>query len=351
MNLPVLPRVRPMLGRLASALPDGEWWFEPKWDGFRVVVFRDGEELALRSRADKPLLRFFPELRGPMLDALPERCVVDGEIVLARGGALDFDALQSRLHPAKSRIDMLAETLPSRVILWDCLACGDADLRPLAFRARRAELEGLLTVSERVALTPGTLDSALAADWFDRFEGAGLDGVMAKGLDDPYVENQRGFIKVKHLRTIDCVIMGFRWYKRGVGVEVGSLVLGLFDEQGTLRPIGVCSAFSADRRVALREELAPLREAAPDPVGPDAATAPASRWSAGRSLEWEPVRRERVVEVSTTQHSARRLRHPAKMIRFREDKPLEDCTLDQLSIVPAPMLSQLFTPPGPQQPG
>lgn len=337
-----------MLGSLAAELPDGEgWWFEPKWDGFRILVFRDGDELLVRSRDDRPLLRYFPELAAPLKRALPDRAVADGEVVIVREGALDFDALQMRLHPAKSRIDKLAAEIPAGVVLWDLLADPD-DLRGGPLSERLERLRAGVSEENAVRVSPGTVDRAVAADWFSRFEGAGFDGVMAKRLTDPYAENKRQLVKVKHVRTIDCAVAGFRWHKNGPGTEVGSLVLALFDDDGALRPIGVCSSFRKSMREQLTTELAPLREGASDDHPwahwgdgehrPDAK----SRWAGGRSLAWEPLRLERVVEVRTTQHSPRRLRHPAKFVRWRPDKAPEACLTEQLRVTPAPELSQLF---------
>jgi len=346
--LPISPPLAPMLGKLAESLPDGDgYWFEPKWDGFRVVVYRDGDALDLRSRDNRPLLRYFPELAGPCAAALPERAVVDGEIVIVSDGALDFDALQMRLHPAKSRVDMLSTKIPAAIVLWDLLAIGDDDLRPMPLRERRRLLEEHLTPHDRVRITPGTTDRAVAEDWFAHFEGAGFDGVMAKALDQAYLPGQRGLVKVKHVRTIDCVVAGFRWHKHGHGTEVGSLVLALYDDAGRLCPIGVCSSFRKAQRVKLVEELAPLRTDDPDHPWvshegeahrPDVR----SRWAADRSLAFEAVRLERVVEVKTTQHGARRLRHPAKFLRWRPDKPPAECTLEQLQTDPAPELATVF---------
>ncbi len=346
--LPITPPLAPVLGTLADALPDGEgYWYEPKWDGFRVIAFRDGDDLDLRSRDNRPLLRYFPELAPECARALPERAVVDGEVVIVSDGALDFDALQMRLHPAKSRIDMLAAKIPAALVLWDLLAVGDEDLRELPLSERRARLEAHVTPTERVRITPGTTDRAVAEDWFARFEGAGFDGVMAKPLDQPYLAGQRALVKVKHVRTIDCVVVGFRWHKHGHGTEVGSLVLALYDDDGRLAPIGVCSSFRKAKRIELLEELAPLRTSDPDHPWvthegeahrPDVK----SRWAADRSLAFEAVRLERVVEVKTTQHGSRRLRHPAKFLRWRLDKSPTECTLEQLQTAPAPELSTVF---------
>lgn len=338
-----------MLGKLSTTVPDGDgWWFEPKWDGFRILVYRSGEELLVRSRDDRPLLRYFPELAAPLKRALPERAVADGEVVIVRHGQLDFDALQMRLHPAKSRIDKLAAEIPAGVVLWDLLAAGGDDLRSAPLSERLERLRTSVTEEPMVRCSPGTTDRAVAEDWLERFEGAGFDGVMAKQLADPYAENKRQLVKVKHVRTLDCVVAGFRWHKHGAGTEVGSLVLALFDSEGQLHPIGVCSSFRKSVRVSLTEELAPLREGA-DTDHPWASWGEGehrpeakSRWAQGRSLAWEPLRLERVVEVKSTQHSSRRLRHPAKFLRWRPDKAPEDCRTDQLRVTPAPELSQLF---------
>ncbi|MBX2800218.1 MAG: ATP-dependent DNA ligase [Myxococcales bacterium] len=350
MKLPVMPPVQPMLGTLADQVPEGEgWWFEPKWDGFRILAFRDGSELLLRSRDDKPLLRYFPELEAPLKAALPDRCVVDGEVVIVSDGQLQFESLQMRLHPAKSRIDLLASQIPAAVVLWDVLALGDDDLRAATLQQRRAMLEAEVTANARVRLSPGTTDSDTARDWFARFEGAGFDGVMAKRLEGTYDAGKRSLVKVKHVRTLDCAVAGFRWHKHGKGTEVGSLVLALFNDEGQLHPIGVCSSFRKARRVELVEELAPLREGATEDhpwaawgAGQEHRPEVKSRWAGGRSLAWEPLRLERVAEVRTTQHSGRRLRHPAKFLRWRTDKTPEDCTMEQLEVVAAAELAELF---------
>ena len=310
--LPFRPPLAPMLGLLADALPEGEGWaYEPKWDGFRVLVFRDGDEVDLRSRDDRPLLRYFPELAQPLRDALPEVAVADGEIVIVSGGTLDFEALQLRLHPAASRVNKLAAEMPAGVILWDLLADGDEDLRARPYEARRERLPRRCARTTTCG-SPATRDRAVADDWFQRFEGAGLDGVMAKRLGDPYQPGKRGFVKVKHVRTIDCAVVGFRWHKHAKGEEVGSLVLALFDGEGRLHPIGVASSFSKAERKRLVERLGPLRDAAAHPwarFGDEEARPDLkSRWNADKDLAWEPIRLGPVVEVSTTQHSDRRLR-------------------------------------------
>src|SRR5437762_3577350 len=265
MNLPFAPPIQPMLSAAASALPRGDGWqFEPKWDGFRTVVWRDGDEILLQSRDERPMNRYFPELLDPLTANLPERCVLDGEIVIVGDGGLDFEALLLRIHPAESRVKLLASQTPASFVAWDLLALGDEDLREAPLAERRKRLEKLLArATESVApvhLSPATRDRALAEDWFRRFEGAGLDGVMAKRLDEPYRAGERTMIKVKHRRTADCVVAGFRWHKNGRGTMVGSLLLGLYDKKGTLHHVGVTSAFTTETRKRLARELAPLRE-------------------------------------------------------------------------------------------
>src|SRR5216683_5300628 len=260
MRLPFAPPLAPMLSSAADALPGGEGWqFEPKWDGFRTLVFRDGDEIMLQSRDEKPMNRYFPELLAPLAAALPERCVVDGEIVIAGDSGLDFEALLLRIHPAASRVKMLAEQTPTSFVAWDLLALGDEDLRESPLELRREKLEkALADAGPPIHLSPATRDRALAQDWFHRFEGAGLDGVMAKRLDAPYRAGERTMIKVKHTRTADCVVAGFRWHKNGAGTMVGSLLLGLYDDEGTLHHVGVTSAFTNAVRRQLVAELAPL---------------------------------------------------------------------------------------------
>src|SRR5881628_1304256 len=240
MRLPFAPPLVPMLSKAADALPSGDGWqFEPKWDGFRTLVFRDGDEVMLQSRDSRPMNRYFPELVEPLLAALPERCVVDGEVVIVGPNGLDFEALLLRIHPAESRVKLLASQSPASYVAWDLLALGDEDLREAPLAARRERLEQVLAdAAPPVHLSPATGDRALAEDWFRRFEGAGLDGVMAKRLDEPYRAGERTMVKIKHARTADCVVAGFRWHKNGVGTMVGSLLLGLYDGAGTLHPLG-----------------------------------------------------------------------------------------------------------------
>ena len=339
MNLPVNPPVSPMLAKLARALPDsGDVSYEPKWDGFRCIVFRDGDEVELGSRNEKPLTRYFPEVVEAVRSRVPERCVLDGEIVVAGASGLDFDALQLRIHPAESRIKKLAAEIPAAYVAFDLLALGDEDLRPRPFAERRSMLESALAgVEPPVYLTPATRDHAVAQDWFTRFEGAGLDGVVVKKLDLPYCEDQRVMIKVKHERTADCVVAGFRWHKSGP--IVGSLLLGLYDAEGTLHHVGVTASFKMDYRKQLVEELAPYRmdslqghpwerwgefmEGGRVPGGGG------SRWNAKKDLSFEPLR-PFVVEVAYDHLQGDRFRHATTFRRFRPDREPESCTYAQL---------------------
>lgn len=357
MQLPVNPPVLPMLAKRVSELPPGgEFIFEPKWDGFRVLVFRDGGELLLQSRDEKPLNRYFPELVAALTGALPPRIVLDGELVIAQGDVLDFDALQMRLHPAASRVKMLAEKIPSSVVFFDMLCNGDEDLRSLPFETRRTRLEAVVgSLAPPIHLTPATTDRAVAADWFKRFEGAGLDGVMAKPKAGTYEPNQRVMFKVKHERDCDCVVAGFRWHKQGKGEAVGSLLLGLFDDGGALQHVGVCASFTNQKRRELVEFLAPYRENAlaahPWKQWADFAKegelggrmpGGQSRWSQGKDLSWEPLRPELVAEVAYDHMQGSRFRHTAQFRRWRSDKRPEACTYAQLEVVPPEELGQLF---------
>jgi ATP-dependent DNA ligase len=354
--LPFPPPLEPMLARLEEEIPAGDGWlYEPKWDGFRTIVFRDGESVLLQSRDLKPLNRYFPELVAPLRAELPERCVVDGEIVIAGPGGLDFEALLLRIHPAASRVAALARETPAQVVLWDLLALGDRDLRgaPLAERRRLLE-EALGRARPPVRVTPVTGDRDLAARWFERFEGAGLDGVVAKRDDGVYEPGRRAMVKVKHARTADCVVGGFRWHKDAPGARVGSLLLGLFDEEGVLQHVGVASAFSAARGRDLAGELEPLREGALEghpwrdwKLGDVGARMPGatSRWNRGKSLAWEAVRPERVVEVKYDHLQGRRFRHATQLVRFRPDKRPEDCRYDQLEATPPRELEEVVGRP------
>jgi ATP-dependent DNA ligase len=356
--LPFDPPLEPMLAKAADGLPsDDGWLFEPKWDGFRAVVFRDGDEILIQSRDLKPLDRYFPELAAPLTASLPERCVVDGEVVISKDGELDFEALLLRIHPAASRVRMLAEESPASFVAWDMLALDDRDLRETPQGERRALLETALAgVAAPVHLTPATTDRALAQDWFHRFEGAGLDGVIAKRLSDRYQPGKRAMLKIKHQRTADCVVAGFRWHKNGPGTHVGSLLLGLFDDAGTLHHVGITSSFTWDKRAALVPVLEPLRKDAVEghPWGEWAewaASAEASgqrvpgatsRWNRGKDLSWEPLRPERVVEVAYDHLQGDRFRHGTTFKRWRPDKPPAECRYDQLEETPAYEIAKIF---------
>jgi ATP-dependent DNA ligase len=360
MRLPFAPPLEPMLAKAADALPDGEGWlFEPKWDGFRALVFRDGDETYIQSRDLKPLDRYFPELAAPLRVSLPKRCVLDGEVVIAADGRLDFEALLLRIHPAASRVKLLAARSPASYVAWDLLALDDEDLRQTPQGERRRRLEAVLgQAAPPVHLTPATTDRALAADWFDRFEGAGLDGVVAKRLDATYQPGKRAMVKVKHQRTADCVVAGFRWHKNGPGTHVGSLLLGLFDAGGRLHHVGVTSSFSWDRRAALAVELEPLRERALDEhpwrewlewAGFGEAEASGtrmpgatSRWNRGKDLSWEALRPERVCEVAYDHLQGDRFRHATAFVRWRPDKRPADCRYDQLEETAAYELARIF---------
>jgi ATP-dependent DNA ligase len=357
-NLPVNPPVLPMLALKVGELPRGDGWiFEPKWDGFRALVFRDGDEVFIQSRDGKPLDRYFPEVVAACKAGLPNSCVLDGEIVIARAGALDFEALQLRLHPAASRVKLLSQEIPAAVVFFDLLCEGDRDLRPAPFHERRAALVAMLAgATPPLHLTPATEDVATAADWFKRFEGAGLDGVMAKQKTSVYEPNKRTMLKIKHERDCDCVVAGFRWHKGSDDTAVGSLLLGLHDDAGKLQHVGVVASFTAARRKELVEFLAPYRDNALDghPRRDWAAPTPealaawgrkpgaGSRWSAGKDLSWQAVRPELVVEVAYDHMQGERFRHTAQFRRWRPDKRPRDCTYAQLEVVPPHELASIF---------
>jgi len=349
-----------MLAKLATELPAGDaFLYEPKWDGFRAIVFSGGRtakgarEVFIQSRDLRPLDRYFPELHDALAAGLPEGCVVDGEIVIATPRGLDFDALQMRLHPAASRVARLAQETPSAFVAFDALAVDGQDLRGLAQHERRARLERLLTrVKPPIHLTPMTRDRALAAEWLSRFEGAGLDGVVAKLAAGTYQPGKRAMIKIKHARTADCVVAGFRWHKAGKDELVGSLLLGLYDDQGRLHHVGVTSAFTMAMRRELVKELEPLRTRALEghpwrewaqadgvvtrmPGGQ-------SRWSAGKDLSWEPLRAERVCEVKYDHMQGDRFRHAAVFTRWRPDRNPGTCGYDQLEVTAPFELAKVF---------
>lgn len=356
-GFPIAPPIEPMLAAIADGVPSGDFLFEPKWDGFRAIVFRgQGSELYIQSRELKPLDRYFPELHDALVAQLPEGSTLDGEIVIATDRGLDFDALQQRIHPAASRITKLAKETPSSFVAFDLLALGGRDIRGLPQSERRAGLETLLEKARPpLHLTPLTRDRELAERWLAEFEGAGLDGVVAKPSAGTYQPGKRAMLKIKHVRTADCVVAGFRWYK-DTRDAVGSLLLGLYDERGVLQHVGVTSAFTMAMRKLLVKELAPLRENALEGhpwrkwAEMDAATlsrmpGAQSRWSAGKDLSWEPLRVERVVEVKYDHMQGSRFRHAAVFLRWRPDREPGHCTYDQLEVVPAYELNRIFGTP------
>lgn len=368
MDLPVMPPVKPMLAKASRELPEGGFLYEPKWDGFRALVFRDGDDVEITSRNTKTLTRYFPELVGPLREQLPQRCVIDGELVVPSAAGLDFDLLGQRIHPAESRIERLAAETPAHLVIFDILALDAIDLRPVSLADRRGSLESLLgEVVAPLHLTPATTDHSLAAQWFGRFDGGGFDGVMAKPNAGTYEEDRRAQTKVKHHRSVDCVVAGYAEHKNG---GVGSLKLGLFDSGADGAPllhhVGVASAFSTAQRRTLVGELEPLREniaedhpwsaaftndstnSADSATGNGpAARLPGSpnRWSDGRrSANWIPLRPERVVEVTCENVSSHRFRQPARFVRWRPDKDPSACSIDQLDTLTPPEFESLFRP-------
>jgi ATP-dependent DNA ligase len=351
--LPTSP-IEPMLAKIADALPsEPGFLFEPKWDGFRAIVFRNGEDILLQSRDLKPLNRYFPELEQALRAALPRGCVLDGEIVVASPGGLDFDALQQRIHPAASRVQRLAQATPASFVAFDLLAAGGRSTMALPQAERRARLERLLAGARPpLRLTPMTRDRAQAEEWLAQFEGAGLDGVVAKLESAPYQPGKRAMLKIKHVRSADCVVGGFRGYKDRTDA-VGSLLLGLFDEAGTLQHVGVTSAFTMAMRQQLMEELAPLRiDAAAAHPWRDAGGAAVgaaqrmpgaqSRWSGKKDLSWQPLRPERVCEVRYDHLQGPRFRHATVFMRWRPDKPAAACRYDQLEVTTPYELAKVF---------
>ena len=342
-----------MLAKLAEQLPDGDYLYEPKWDGFRAIVFRGKDDVYIQSRDSRPLDRYFPELHDTLIARLPPECVIDGEIVIVTAQGLDFDTLQLRLHPAASRVEKLAKQTPSSFVAFDVLEIGQRNLMAAPQSERRAALEKLLArVKPPVHLTPVTRDRAVALDWLTRFEGAGLDGVIAKLESGTYLPGKRAMIKVKHARTAECVVAGFRWYKSGQDA-VGSLLLGLYDDSGVLQHVGVTSSFTMERRKQLVKELAPLRKRAMDDhpwrdwagAAAESSRMPGaqSRWSSGKDLSWEPLRIERVCEVKYDHMQGDRFRHAAIFLRWRPDKPPQDCRYDQLEVTKPYELERIFS--------
>ncbi|NED12697.1 ATP-dependent DNA ligase [Streptomyces sp. SID9124] len=350
MDLPVMPPVKPMLAKSVKRIPPG-MQYEGKWDGFRAIVHRDGDEVVIGSRTGKPLTRYFPELVTAVRDNLPERCVVDGEIVVAHDGRLDFDRLSERIHPADSRVRLLAEQTPAALVAFDLLALGDDSLLDTPQRDRRTVLEAALAgASAPVHLAPSTTDPARAQEWFEQYEGAGLDGVVAKPLDAPYRPDVRSMYKIKHERTADCVVAGYRFHKSGP--VVGSLLLGLYDDGGALQHVGVCAAFPMKRRAELVAELEPLLTDAEDHPWRAWAEAEAhegarlpgapSRWSGKKDMSWVPLRPERVCEVAYDHMEGDRFRHTAQWRRWRPDRTPDSCTYAQLEEVVRYDLAQVL---------
>jgi ATP-dependent DNA ligase len=355
MTFPISPPMDPMLAKLTDALPEGEGFlYEPKWDGFRAIVFRGESEVYIQSRERRPFDRYFPELHDAFLEILPAGCVIDGEIVIASSHGLDFDALQMRLHPAASRVTKLAAATPASFVAFDLLASQGKDRRSEPQARRRVLLEKLLArVGPPVHLTPMTRDRATAAIWLDQFEGAGLDGVIAKPEDAPYQPGKRAMYKVKHARTADCVVAGFRWHMSGRDA-VGSLLLGLYDEHGSLQHVGVTSSFTMKMRRSLVAELEPLRRraiedhpwkawAAEEPQMGQRMPGGQSRWSQGKDLSWEPLRLERVCEVKYDHLQGNRFRHAAIFLRWRPDREPEHCTYEQLEVTAPYELERVFS--------
>ena len=353
-SIVLTPPIEPMLAKVADELPHGEGFlFEPKWDGFRAIVFRKGSEVVIQSRDLRPLDRYFPELAKALGEILPKGSVIDGEVVVATRHGLDFDALQQRLHPAASRVAKLAQETPASFVAFDLLAAGGKSTMALPQGERRARLEQLLgSVPPPVYLTPMTRARDVALDWLKRFEGAGLDGVMAKPESEPYQPGKRAMLKIKHSHTADCVVAGFRWYKE-TRDAVGSLLLGLYNDAGVLQHVGMTSAFTMDMRRQLADELEHLRKnAMADHPWRDWASAAAgdadrmpgarSRWSGGKDLSWEPLRPERVCEVKYDHLQGDRFRHATHFLRWRDDKPPQECRYDQLEVTTAFELEKVF---------
>ncbi len=341
MRLPVNPPVAPMLAKPVAAIPAGDYVFEPKWDGFRSIVFRDGDEIEIGSRNERPLTRYFPELVATFRAQLPERCVIDGEIVVPdkSGKQLDFEALQQRIHPAVSRVDLLATKTPAHFVAFDLLALGDEDYTQRPFTGRRAALEAALAaVGPPVHVTPATTSREVAARWFSQFEGAGLDGLIAKSPDHSYEPDKRVMLKIKHDRTADCVVAGYRVHKTGEDA-IGSLLLGLYNADGKLASVGVIGAFAMQRRRELFAELQPLVTTFDDHPWNWAEHEAGertprkgmnSRWNADKDLAFVPLRPQRVVEVRYDHMEGPRFRHTAQFVRWRPDRSPQSCTYEQL---------------------
>ncbi|MFT5531581.1 MAG: ATP-dependent DNA ligase [Candidatus Poriferisodalaceae bacterium] len=352
MALPVTPPLAPMLAKAVDKLPDVPLMYEPKWDGFRCIVFRDGDEVVLSSRNERPFNRYFPEILKPLRQNLPNRCVLDGEIVVPTSRGLDFTALQNRIHTADSRVQKLAVETPAAFVAFDLLALGDQDCRELPMSERRSLMDRALgNTRPPIYLTPASTDRQEGLRWFEEFEGAGLDGIIAKPLDGTYVSDKRKWFKLKPVRTADCVVAGFRWHKNE---GVGSLMLGLYDHEGTLHNLGVASSFSKARRLELVDELAPYQVdaldehpwaewARADQERPQRMPGAQNRWNGGKDLSWEPLRIELVAEVKYDQLQETRFRHVTRWLRWRPDREPSSCRYDQL-ITPVPkMIGEIFT--------
>ena len=339
MQLPVMPPIKPMLAKAVPQIPAGALSYEPKWDGFRSIIFRDGDEVEIGSRNERPMTRYFPEMVEAIKANLPSRCVLDGELVVVVGDRLEFEVLQQRIHPAASRVKMLSEQTPASFVAFDLLALDDVDYTERRFEERRAALERALADAQApVHLTPATRDPGLAEQWFAQFEGAGLDGVIAKPLDGTYQPDKRTMFKIKHQRTADCVVAGYRVHKSGDEV-IGSLLLGLYNDAGELASVGVIGAFPLARRKELFTELQPLvttfddhpwawarqEEGARTPRNSEY-----SRWNNGKDLSFVPLRPELVVEVRYEHMEGVRFRHTAQFNRWRPDREPRSCTYEQL---------------------
>lgn len=330
-DLPVLPPISPMLAKAAERVPDegGTWSYEPKWDGFRALVFRDGDEVVLQSRNGKELGRYFPELLAALRTEVAPRCVLDGEVVVPRKVdgriRLDWESLSQRIHPAASRVAMLAEQTPAHFIGFDALATGSTSLLDAPFRARREALSQLVVGNQWCHVTGATEDPQLGAHWLTTFEGAGLDGVIAKRLDGPYRPGKREMVKVKHHRDADCVVLGYRIHKSGEGI--GSLLLGLYSDGGELQMVGGAASFTVHDRRTLLADVEPLR------IGDDVVyDGEASRWNSAADKRWIPIRPDRVAEIAYDQMEGTRFRHTVRFLRWRPDRDPRECTFAQLDI-------------------
>jgi len=354
MDLPISPPILPMLAKAVADIPRGQFGYEPKWDGFRSIVYRDGDEVEIGSRNARPMSRYFPEVAAAVKAGLPERCVLDGELVVPdpSRARLDFEALQQRIHPAQSRVELLSRRTPAHYIAFDLLALGDRDLTGEPFGERRRALEeALANVRSPIHLTPATRDPEVAERWFHEFEGAGIDGIVAKPLDGTYQPDKRVMFKIKHVRTADCVVAGYRTYK-GDAHAVGSLLLGLYDDDGDLVHVGVVAAFPTKQRRELFSALQPLVTTLENhpwnwadevPATRTPRSSESSRWSAGKDLTFVPLRLERVVEVRYDHMEGDRFRHTAQFVRWRSDRDPRSCTFEQLETPASVDLSNILT--------